>query len=282
MIQCVQIPTRTDNYAYLVVHGRRAFVVDASEAAPVLQCLADFPGVTLEAVVNTHHHHDHVGGNLRLVSETGCEVIGAACDAERIPGITRRVEFGARIEVADLPLHTLDVRAHTRGHIAYRCDRAVDQVVRHGHRRPSEVIPRLAGRKLLFVGDSLFLAGCGRLREGSPEDLARAMGVLAREDPEALVCCAHEYTEANLRFAAAVLPHVAAVHERLAGLGQERSLSGSTVPDTLARELRTNPYLLGLDPSHWEGIARSLGMMLSHQTRVADVLGALRAAKDRF
>lgn len=282
MIQCVQIPTRVDNYAYLVVHGARAFVVDASEAAPVLRRLADFPGVTLEAVVNTHHHGDHVGANLGLVSETGCDVIGAACDAERIPGITRRVEVGECVEVADLALRVLDVRAHTRGHIAYRSERSCDQVVRHGHQGSPEIIHRFAGRKLLFVGDSLFMAGCGRLREGSPEDLARAMGVLACEEPEALVCCAHEYTEANLRFAAAVLPHVAAVHERLAGLDEERGVSGSTVPDTLARELQTNPYLLALDPAHWEAMAPSLGMARSPQTRVADVLGALRAAKDRF
>lgn len=278
MPKLVQIPVWRDNYAYLVVEGERAFVVDSPEAGPILERLRDFPGVQLEAVVNTHHHPDHVGSNHELVSRTGCAVVGPAHDAERIPGLRRKAEIGTTIEVAGLALRVLDVHGHTAGHVAYACDRDFEEVIRHGHQGRPAAVPRLAGRPALFVGDSLFLGGCGRLFEGTAEDLVAAMTILRNEDPEALVCCAHEYTESNLRFAAHILPANRDIAERLETLPVERQQTGSSVPDVLSRELRTNPFMLGLDDVIRPRLAARLG--------VADdpvaVLGAARRAKDAF
>jgi len=279
MPQLIQIPVWRDNYAYLVIHEDRAFVVDSPEAAPVLERLHDFPGVRLEAVVNTHHHGDHVGSNADLVRATGCDVVGPAHDAARIPGLTRRARIGDVIDVAGLPLRVLDVRAHTRGHITYACDRPFEVVVRHGHGRSPLAIERLAGRPALFVGDSLFAAGCGRLFEGTPADLVAAMRTLATENPAALVCCAHEYTAANLRFAVDVLPDLSPLVARHDSLDAERTPSGSSVPDTLARELETNPFLLVLDPMMRNRLAQRVG---ADANDVVAVAGAVRAAKDHF
>ncbi|MEM6292550.1 MAG: hydroxyacylglutathione hydrolase [Myxococcota bacterium] len=279
MLELVQIPVWRDNYAYLLCNGTRAFVVDPPEAAPVLAVLRQRGGLTLEAVINTHHHPDHVGGNAALADATGCEIVGPAHDAERIPGLSRPTAIGDSIEVAGVTLRVLDVHAHTRGHIAFVCDAPIDRVMRHGHDGVSTVIERLNGRPALFVGDSLFLGGCGRLFEGTPADLHASMTVLAAESPEALVCCAHEYTGSNLRFAAHVLSSNATVQARLEGLDEERAGSSSSVPDTLAREFETNPFLMALDASHRDTMSAALGVS-SRDT--VGVLGALRSAKDRF
>ncbi|MCR9159596.1 MAG: hydroxyacylglutathione hydrolase [Nannocystaceae bacterium] len=279
MPELLQIPVWRDNYVYLAIHEGRAFVVDPSDAEPVLAALQTLPGVALEAVVNTHHHPDHVGGNLKLVEATGCAVVGAAHDRERIPGITRAVDIGARIEVAGLAMDVLDVRAHTRGHVAYRTEATFDRVIRHGHDGVATRAQRLEDRPALFVGDSLFLGGCGRLFEGSAADLHASMQVLSEQRPESLVCCAHEYTASNLRFAADVLPSHPSIRARLDGLERERGASRSSVPDTLERELETNPFLLALDPEHRGSIAASLDVPPGD---IVAVVGALRSAKDRF
>ncbi len=279
MLELVQIPVWRDNYAYLLCNGARALVVDPPEAAAVLAVLRQRADLRLEAVINTHHHPDHVGGNVPLVEATGCEIVGPAHDSERIPALTRPVAIGETVDVAGVSLRVLDVHAHTRGHIAFACDTAIERVVRHGHDGEATVVDRLNGRPALFVGDSLFLGGCGRLFEGTPADLHVSMTVLAAESSDALVCCAHEYTGSNLRFAAHVLPHDGAVRARLNGLDEERAGSSSSVPDTLAREFETNPFLMALDASHRDTMSAVLGVS-SEDT--VNVLGALRSAKDRF
>lgn len=279
MLELVQIPVWRDNYVYLVRNGDRAFVVDPSDAEPVLAHLNALSGVTLEAVVNTHHHPDHVGGNLKLVAETGCAVLGAAHDRERIPGISREVQVDADIEVAGVAMDVLDVRAHTLGHVAYRTRAVFDRVVRHGHDGTATEVDRLVGKPALFVGDSLFLGGCGRLFEGTPAHLHAVMRLLSAQPPQALVCCAHEYTASNLAFAAHVLPAHPQIRSRLDALNEERGVSGSSVPDTLARELETNPFLLALQDEHRASIAASLGVPSGDTVAV---VGALRSSKDRF
>jgi hydroxyacylglutathione hydrolase len=279
VLELLQIPVWRDNYVYLAVNDGRAFAVDPPDADPVLAVLESLEGVQLEAVVNTHHHPDHVGGNLKLVEKTGCAVVGAAHDQERLPGLTRPVDIGETIEVAGLTMDVLDVRAHTRGHIAYRTHSEFARVVRHGHDGVPTAMERLASRPALFVGDSLFLGGCGRLFEGSPDDLHASMRLLSTQEPGALICCAHEYTGSNLRFAAHVMPSNDQIRRRLDALEQERGASRSSVPDTLERELQTNPFLLALDAEHGATIAAALNVPVGD---TVTLVAELRSAKDRF
>lgn len=249
MKKLIQLPVWNDNYVYLLVDddvsGGNVVVVDPCEAAPVLAWLKR-AGCTLAAVVNTHHHLDHVGGNVELRGHTGCEIIGPERDRLRIPGLTRGVDVDSVCHIGTLRFRVLDVAAHTRGHIALAFDQGVDVVQRHGHAGVPTEVAFSGGRKLLFVGDSLFGAGCGRLFEGDAVDLHRSLSTLAAEDDEALVCCAHEYTAANLAFACTVFPHNAAVVARRQGLAQEMGTACSSIPSRLGVEKATNPFLLAL------------------------------------
>lgn len=264
MLELIQIPCLTDNYAWLVVDGAQALVVDPAEATPVLERLA-VTGARLGAALVTHHHADHVGGVEELVAATGCAVVGNARDGGRIPCLSRRVDPGQTTVVAGIPLDVLDTSGHTLGHVAYACARRFGVVRRHGHGGVETIIERLAGRPALFVGDALFGAGCGRLFEGTKEMLTHALRVLAERNPSSLVCCAHEYTAGNLRFARHVLPDHAAVAARAAALDDELGAARSSVPSTLAQELESNPFLLALAAS--DPVA---------------AVGELRAHKDTF
>ncbi len=273
----LQVPVWRDNYAYLLAQGTDAVLVDSPEAGPIEAALAD-RGWTLRAILNTHHHGDHVGSNEDLVAHTGCRVYGPAHDRDRIPGLTHPATVGATVEVIGLSFRVLDVHAHTRGHICYALDTPVDEVWRWGHDGTATRVARLEQRPLLFVGDSLFLGGCGRLFEGDAADLTAVMATYRAESPEALVCCAHEYTGSNFRFAESVSAGVPAVGERRAQLDEERAASGSSVPDTLGRELSTNPFLLAFEDGPRAHYASALGCA----PEVTTVLGALREAKDNF
>ncbi|MCC7072986.1 MAG: hydroxyacylglutathione hydrolase [Deltaproteobacteria bacterium] len=245
MLELIQVPCLADNAAWLVVNGAEALVVDPAEAAPVLERVAT-SGARLVATLITHHHPDHVGGVAELVATTGCAVVGNARDGGRIPHLTRRVDPEQTTVVAGVPLEVLDTSGHTLGHVAWACARRFDVVRRHGHGGVEAVAEHLAGRPALFVGDALFGAGCGRLFEGTREMLAQALRTLADRNPSSLVCCAHEYTAQNLRFARQVLPDNAAIAARADGLDEEMGQARSSLPSTLALELATNPFLLAL------------------------------------
>ncbi len=254
MIEVIPIPCLEDNYAYLLDDGEGALaIVDASEAAPIERALSGRKG-RLTAIFATHHHHDHVGGNEALLgAHRGVRVFGFESDRGRIPGQT---EFLADREV--FPWGGTDVRAlhipgHTLGAVAYVIE----------------------GR--VFTGDTLFLAGCGRLFEGTPAMMHKSLNdVLARLEPSTRVYCGHEYTVSNLLFASSVEPSNAKVSERLTDAKARRSRGKPTVGTTLQEELETNPFLRCARAELRASIGAS-----SDATEV-DVFAALRKAKDVF
>ncbi len=221
-LQIERIPVLTDNYIWLAhdaASGATA-VIDPAEAAPVLARLAE-KGWRLSHILNTHHHWDHTGGNLELKAATGCIIVGAAEDAARIPGIDRHVRDGDTVLLGTQEGRVLDVRGHTAAHIAYH----------------------FAASDALFCGDTLFLMGCGRLIEGTPEQMWASLGKIAALPDATRIYCAHEYTLANARYAVVAEPENAALRRRLDAVIAARERDEPTVPDTLALERATNPFL---------------------------------------
>ncbi len=222
-----------DNYIWLIrsPDGAHAVVVDPGDAGPVIQRLEQ-QRLSLTAILLTHHHADHVGGVQALRKWGRPTVYGPA--GEDIDGIDEALLDGDRIDVAGLPmsLRVIDVPGHTRGHIAYAGDGY------GGDARP-----------LLFCGDTLFAAGCGRLFEGTPAQMLGSLDRLAALPPDTLVYCAHEYTLSNLRFAAAADPETPDVAERLAEAQRLREADIETVPSSIDIERRTNPFLRSREAS---------------------------------
>jgi hydroxyacylglutathione hydrolase len=218
----IQLPVLKDNYIYLLRdHAAEVtLAVDPAAAAPVLEALAA-RGWGLDALLITHHHGDHIGGNRELKQRTGCRIFGYAPDAARIPGLDAPLEDGAEASLGTLTLRLIAVPGHTLGHVAY-------------------FIPQIP---LLFCGDTIFSLGCGRLFEGTPEQMFASLRRLAELPDETLLCPAHEYTEANARFALSVMPEHKALQARVAEVAALRRACLPTVPVPLAREKATNPFL---------------------------------------
>lgn len=253
-LEIIQIRALSDNYNYLLrdaATGKTA-AVDPSEAAPLLAEL-ERRGWRLDAILNTHHHADHVGGNLGLQRHFGCSIYGYDPDMERIPNLTHPLQDGDRVMLGESCATVLFIPGHTLGHIAYYF--------------PED--------SALFCGDTLFSLGCGRLFEGSPEQMHASLGRLAALPPETRVYCAHEYTESNGRFALTLEPQNAALQRRMQQVRALRQRGEPTVPSTLAEELRTNPFLR---PQSQE-IRRTLGMENSENLAV---FTEIRHRKDRF
>ena len=218
----VPLPAFDDNYIWMVHQNGDAVVVDPGQARPVLDALAR-DGLRLRAILLTHHHHDHVGGVKELVEATGATVYGPA--SERLPHCDERLSEGDRVELStpSLSLTVLDVPGHTAGHIVYHGD--------------------AVGHPVLFCGDTLFAAGCGRLFEGTPEQMSHSLQKVAKLPKTVLVCCAHEYTLGNLRWALAVEPDNRALQDWQEQAIALRESGLPTLPTTLAHELDTNPFL---------------------------------------
>ena len=245
-----RIPTLSDNYTYLLVceQSGEAAVVDAPELDPVVRRV-DALGARVTKILSTHHHPDHAAANPELAKRYGAPVFGHRSDAERLAGFTNGLEEGDTLTVGRETARVLFIPAHTRGHIAYVFDDA----------------------KAVFCGDTLFAAGCGRLFEGTPEMMFRAMQKLGALPGDTRVFCGHEYTAGNLRFAAHVEPDNAAVQAAVARVAKIRANAAKdwheatpaemVVPTTLADEHATNPFL---------------------RAASADELGRRRAAKDKF
>jgi hydroxyacylglutathione hydrolase len=225
-LDIVRIPALSDNYIWLVHDpvSAETIVVDPAQADPVLAALAE-RGWSLSAIWNTHWHPDHTGGNAALKAATGCTVIAPAAEAAKIPTADRLVGEGDTVTLGSHAATVLEVPAHTAGHIAYHF--AEDAVV--------------------FVGDTLFAMGCGRLFEGTAEQMFANMQRLAALPGETAVYCAHEYTLSNGRYALVAEPDNAAIRSRMDRVEQLRADGEATVPTTIADELATNPFLRASD-----------------------------------
>lgn len=253
-LDVVQIPVLRDNYVYLArdVATRACAAVDPAVAAPVLAVL-DERGWRLSHILNTHHHHDHVGGNLELKRRTGCIIVGNAEDAERIPGIDVLVRDGDSFALGASRAEVMAVSGHTIGHIAYW----------------------FADTDVLFCGDTLFALGCGRLFEGTPSQMWQSLSLLRALPGRTRVYCAHEYTEANAAFALSLDPANPALVERAEAVRAARRAGRPTVPSTMEDERRTNPFLRADDPA----LAQAAGLAGAEPCLV---FAEIRRRKDHF
>ncbi len=255
------LPAFTDNYIWMLHDGRQAIVVDPGDAAPVVQALDDL-GLGLQAILVTHHHADHVGGVDALREATGARVFGPA--RERIPEPLVRLAQGDVVDGADvlgLRFTVIDVPGHTAGHIAYYC-------------------ADMDGEPLLFCGDTLFSGGCGRLFEGTPAQMLDSLDQLAALPGNTRVCCTHEYTLSNLKFARAVEPGNAALLHYSSQCEALRAQQRPTLPSRMDLERDINPFLRVRHPAVAQA-ARGHDAQVPEDDAVA-VLAALRQWKNEF
>ena len=252
------LPAFTDNYIWMLHDGHQAIVVDPGDSAPVLQALQHL-GLQLKAILVTHHHADHVGGVDALRTATGAAVYGPA--REKIPEPLHRLAHGDAVQALGLRFAVIDVPGHTAGHIAYYC-------------------PDMDGEPLLFCGDTLFSGGCGRLFEGTPAQMLQSLDALAALPDNTRVCCTHEYTLSNLKFARAVEPGNAALLHYGSHCEALRAKDLPTLPSRMALEREINPFLRVRLPAVAEA-ARTHDAQVNTDDAVA-VLAALRQWKNEF
>jgi len=250
------LPAFADNYIWMLHDGRQALVVDPGDAQPVEAAL-DAQGLMLAGILVTHHHTDHVGGVDALRPRLRGPVFGPA--RERIPQPFTPLAAGDTAALMGLRFEVLDVPGHTAGHIAYLL------------RRPGQPA-------LLFCGDTLFSAGCGRLFEGTPAQMFNSLAQLSALPGDTQVCCTHEYTLANLRFAAAVEPGNAQIADHTAWCEAERAQGRMTLPSTIAREQQINPFLRSMVPA----VVRAARDHGAADASPVAVFSALREWKNSF
>ena len=253
-LQLETIPCLTDNFAFLIhdEDSGETACVDVPDAAPVLAAL-DRTGWRLTDILLTHHHPDHVQGVAALRAATGAMVLGAAADAHRLPPLDLALTTDMSVAIGREHARIIDVSGHTVGHIAFH----------------------FPDSGLVFTGDSLMAAGCGRLFEGTPAQMWDSLGRLMALPPATLVCSGHDYLTGNLAFAATLEPQNSALMSRIDSLAQMRRIGRLPMPSLLSEELATNPFLRAALPA----LKTRLGLPDDSDVTV---FATIRAAKDKF
>ena len=253
-LELVTIACRSDNYAFLLHDSEsgQTALIDAPETAPIQAALRK-RGWSLREIWITHHHGDHVEGVDDLRSAHGCTVVGAAADAHRLPELDMAVSDGDTFSFAGHDVAVMDVSGHTVGHIAF-------------------YVPDASA---VFTADSLMACGCGRLFEGTADQMWASLSKLAALPPDTLVCSGHEYTAANAKFAQTIEPENSALMSRVRAIAAAREKGEPTVPSSLALEIATNPFLRAKVPS----VKAHLGM---NGAPDAAVFAEIRRRKDAF
>ncbi|PFG62813.1 hydroxyacylglutathione hydrolase [Thioclava sp. ES.031] len=254
-VELLIIPCLADNYAYVVHEAATdtTTVIDVPEAPPVLKALNE-RGWKANLILLTHHHADHIDGVQALSAATGAKIVGAKADAHRLPKLDQEVSPGEKLAIGMEHVEVLPADGHTVGHIAYYFPEG----------------------GLLFSGDSLMSWGCGRLFEGSAQQMYDTLSRFGELPDETLVCSGHEYTEANGRFALSIEPENPDLLARMENVRAIRAQARPTVPVELGLEKATNPFLRGDDPK----LRAALG--LPESATPVEVFTEARARKDRF
>lgn len=225
-VRAQPVPILADNYAWLVneIGSGAVALVDPADAKACIAAV-ERAGGRLDLILLTHHHADHVAGTDEVRARFGCPVVGAAADVRRLPKLDQAVREGDQVTLGAVQAEVIDTPGHTRGHIAYH----------------------FADGGVLLCGDTLFSLGCGRLLEGTPAEMFASLKKLAALPAETQVCCGHEYTEANARFAITVEPNNPDLQARAAEVKRLRAAGQPTVPSTIGSERAANPFLRAKD-----------------------------------
>lgn len=260
MLKVFPINAFNDNYIWLIkaATSSQCWVVDPGAAAPVQDYLTA-NHLNLEGILLTHHHYDHIDGVAELAKQ-GVEVVGFANDAKRLPALTKPVKEGDTFELLGQSVKVMEVPGHTLGHIVYFVE---------GNEN---------SQPLLFSGDTLFGAGCGRMFEGTPEQMQASLQSLANLPPATQVFAAHEYTLSNLKFALEVEPNNTALQKRMTDCNQLRATGSPTLPSSLAVELATNPFLRLDQPEVLASLKRRAAQ--TNLNNPAEAFKLLRSWKD--
>ncbi|MFS2317082.1 hydroxyacylglutathione hydrolase [Maricaulis sp. D1M11] len=254
LLEIRQFPCLSDNYGYLIHDpvSQETAAIDTPDPVRILE-EAEAAGWTLTQIWNTHHHHDHTGGNAALQAATGARLVAPTYETARIPDIDHEVADGDIIQLGDIRAKVLFTPGHTRGHVIYHF--------------PTE--------NVAFVGDTLFALGCGRLFEGTAAEMWHSLSRIRAFDPDTLIYCAHEYTQANARFARSIDPDNPDLKAYAETVSRLRSNGLATVPSRLADEIKSNPFLRADAPD----LKAAIGMADADPD---DVFAEVRRQKDQF